>query len=123
MGHLDLATTYPIVNSPSVNDRTSCMKWIRVALFPERDEAGAIRQRLEQAGIPVNVHKGLGLARLWFISPSTASVRLEVPAERKEQARQLMQAWDTAEGALRRAIRCPECGSLRIDYPQFARRS
>jgi len=30
---------------------------------------------------------------------------------------------DTAEGALGQAIRCPECQSLRVDYPQYARHS
>jgi hypothetical protein len=99
------------------------MKRIRVALFPDRSAAATVQERLQHAGIPVNIHEGLGLARLWFVSKSTASVRLEVPAEREDQARQLLLAWDASEGALSRAVRCPECGSLRVDFPQFARRS
>ena len=31
--------------------------------------------------------------------------------------------WDANDGALRDAIHCPECGSLRVDYPQFTRKS
>jgi hypothetical protein len=34
-----------------------------------------------------------------------------------------MLTWDAAEGALRAAIHCPECNSLRVDYPQFTRKS
>jgi hypothetical protein len=31
--------------------------------------------------------------------------------------------WDASEGILREAIRCPECQSLQVHYPQFAHRS
>jgi hypothetical protein len=106
------------VNPSQLNERTCGMKWIRIALFSDRTEPGPIRQRLEQAGIPVNVHEGLGLARFWFISKAKASVRLEVSAEQEERARQLLFAWGASDRAPRHAIRCPECASLRVDFPQ-----
>jgi hypothetical protein len=34
----------------------------------------------------------------------------------------MLRDWDEAEG-LRDVIRCPECHSLRVDYPQFTRKS
>jgi hypothetical protein len=40
-----------------------------------------------------------------------------------ERAEQLLLEWDAAEGILRDAIRCPECRSLQVHYPQFAHRS
>jgi hypothetical protein len=95
----------------------------RVALFLNRAEAAPLRQRLTQAGIPSEIHDSLGLARLWFVSKSAAGARLEVPAERAEQALQLLLAWDAADGALRGAVRCPECSSLRVVFPQLTRKS
>jgi len=35
----------------------------------------------------------------------------------------LLLEWDASEGILREAIRCPECQSLQVHYPQFAHRS
>ncbi|HWX20706.1 MAG TPA: c-type cytochrome [Candidatus Binatia bacterium] len=99
------------------------MNRIRVALFNDRAAAEPIRQHLLRAGIPAELHDELGLASLWFVSKSSAGVRVEVPARLSEMARQLLLAREAAEGALRAAIRCPECGSLRVDYPQFTRKS
>ena len=63
------------------------------------------------------------LQRMWFVSRLQAGVPLVVPGEHFERAEQLLLDWDAAEGALRQAIRCPECKSLRVDYPQFAHNS
>jgi predicted Zn-ribbon and HTH transcriptional regulator len=99
------------------------MERIRVALFSSRAEAYVIRQRLARAGIEAELHDELGVARFWFVSRSAAGVRLEVAAAQAEQATQRLHEWDSALGALRGAIRCPECRSLRVDYPQFTRKS
>ena len=99
------------------------MERIRVALFSTRAEAYAIGQRLARAGIEAELHDELGVARFWFVSRSAAGVRLEVPQEQAEQTTQRLHEWDAAQGALRGAIRCPECSSLRVDYPQVTRKS
>ncbi len=94
-----------------------------LALFSSRGKAEPIRQRLVAAGIPAEVHDELRLEKLWFVSRQSAGARIEVPADQFERAEQLLLDWDAAEGALRQAIRCPECKSLRVEYPQFARHS
>jgi hypothetical protein len=99
------------------------MERIRVALFLSRAEAAPLRRRLRQAGIPAEIHDELGLARLWFVSRAAAGARLEVPAERAEEAAQLLLAWDADGGTVAGAIRCPECSSLRVEYPQFTHKS
>lgn len=50
-------------------------------------------------------------------------MHLEVPVDQFERAEKLLHEWDAAEHSLREAIRCLECGSFRVDYPQFARHS
>lgn len=99
------------------------MNRIRVALFNNRAAAEPIRRRLQQADIPAEIHEQLGLARLWFVSKHSAGVGVEVPGRLAETAHQLLLAWDNAEGALSGAIRCPECRSLRVEYPQVTRKS
>ena len=95
---------------------------IPVALFSHRDAAEAVQQRLQQAGVPVEIHEELGWEKLWFISKARAGIRLEVRAEDFERAQQFLPHLD-AERALEGAVRCPECHSLRVDYPQLTRKS
>jgi hypothetical protein len=94
-----------------------------VALFPDRATAEPLLHRLRQCGCEAEIHDELRLERLWFVSPGGAGVRLEVPANQFERAEELLLGWDAVEDALRDAIRCPECRSLRVDYPQFTRKS
>jgi hypothetical protein len=98
------------------------MSWIPIALFSNSERAQPLRQRLLGAQIPAETHGESPLARMWFVSKREAGVRLMVPGERFEQAEQRLHEWDN-QGALREAIRCPECKSLRVVYPQYAEHS
>src|SRR5437763_3461106 len=89
------------------------MNTIPVALFRNRSDAEPLQRRLSEAGIHAGVHD----------SALMKGARLDVPADRFERAYQLLLEWDAAEGALRGAIRCPECRSLRVDYPQYSHKS
>jgi predicted Zn-ribbon and HTH transcriptional regulator len=99
------------------------MNRIPIALFANRSEAEPIQQRLARAGVDAEIQDELMLQKLWFVSKAAAGARLAVAAEHFEQAEKLLLAWDLADGALKQAIRCPECKSFRVDYPQFARNS
>lgn len=99
------------------------MNTIPVALFRGREEAEPIQMRLNQAGIPAELHDELRFEKLWFVSKPNRCVRLEVPADQFEKGEQMLVNWDSQEGALHDAIHCPECGSLLVDYPQVTRKS
>ena len=99
------------------------MNRVSIALFSNRTKAEPIQRRLTENGIQGEVHDELKLEKLWFVSKPAAGARIEVPAGQFERAYQLLVEWDDHDGALRDAIRCPECRSLRIDYPQFTRKS
>jgi predicted Zn-ribbon and HTH transcriptional regulator len=98
------------------------MNRMPVALFSNSSKAEPLRQRLVESGIRAEVHEELRLEKLWFVAKHSAGARLEVPADQFERAYEQLLQWDEAEGALRNAIRCPECRSLRVDYPQFTRK-
>ena len=89
------------------------MNTISIALFSCHSDAHAIQGRLTDAGIPSQLHD----------CKSMKGAQLEVPAERFEQAYALLQKLDKTESAVPGAIRCPECRSFRIDYPQYTHKS
>ena len=97
------------------------MNDITVATFNQRAEAEPLKQRFEAARIPAEIHDESTMEKVWFVREPLASIRLKVPSARYEESLQLLRAWD-ADGALRNAVRCPECGSSRIEYPQFTRK-
>jgi predicted Zn-ribbon and HTH transcriptional regulator len=99
------------------------MNRIPVALFNSTTEAEPVQQRLAQAGIESLLQEEMWSQKFWFVSKRAAGVRLEVSERDFERAEQLLCGWDTPEGVLRQAIHCPECKSLLVDYPQFARHS
>ncbi len=99
------------------------MNSLPVALFRNRGEAEPIEQRLRRAGFNAQIVECPPLSRLWFVRQPSAGTRVEVPAAEFERAEQTLLDWDAAEGALAQAIRCPECRSLRVEYPQYARHS
>jgi len=89
------------------------MNKISIALFDRRSNAEPYQRRLSEAGVPAEVHD----------CASLKGARLDVPAEQFERANQLMQDWGSAEHGVPGAIRCPECNSLRIEYPQYTHKS
>jgi len=82
-------------------------------LFNRRLDAEPLERRLREDGIQAET----------LDRKQLKGVELDVPAGQFEQAHRDLMAWDAAEGVLREAIRCPECRSLRVEYPQYSRKS
>ena len=95
---------------------------VPVVTFKDCATAEPIQKRLVRAGITAEIDDEL-FEKLWFVSKEDADVRIDVPADQVERAQQLLLEWDATEGILRNAIRCPECRSLKVHYPQFAHQS
>jgi hypothetical protein len=99
------------------------MTRVRVALFELPQAAEVVRQRLEKAGIAAEIHAEACLASLWFVFGKALGARLEVPIRLETVASRLLAEWDVAENGLPAVLRCPECGSFRVDYPQVTHKS
>src|SRR5438093_10349824 len=97
------------------------MEAVTVATFNEPEAAEPVRQALENAGIHAEIHDERSLQRFFFLAPPLAGVRLRVDKKDYSRAESLLNEWHAAKGLLHEAIRCPECGSSRIEYPQFSR--
>ena len=98
------------------------MSRIRVALFDDAKEAERACRRLVKVGIPARVDEEPGVAKLWFVPRKHRELRLDVPARCVEHSRQVLLGKEEA-APLPGAIRCPNCGSLRVDFPQFTEKS
>jgi len=98
------------------------MENITLATFHEPEKAEPLKRRLEASHIPAVIHDESAMERLWFVKLPLAGVKLKVRACDFETARRLMHIWDETDGALGDAVRCPECGSSQIEYPQFTRK-
>jgi len=96
---------------------------ITVATFNDWNRADALRHRLDGAGIPAQVFDESTTQRLWFFTPPKAHMRVRVEKKNAERAVAAIHEWDASDGVLQGAIRCPECGSSGIEYPQFSRRT
>ncbi len=99
------------------------MNWTRIALFLDVAAAELARGRLARVGVQAELHPGPLVARLWFVSKRERGLRLEVPVSESETAAFLLHQWENGTGVLQAAIRCPGCGSLRVDFPQFTEKS
>jgi hypothetical protein len=98
------------------------MEPVTVLTFNEPEQAESLKQRLEQSGIPAVVYDERKLQRALLARESLAGIRLRVDRKDFERARSLLAEWHSREGVLRDAIHCPDCGSSRVQYPQFTRK-
>jgi len=64
-----------------------------------------------------------GAQAIFFLSRHPrAHMHVEVRKEEYEKAKKLVQEWEK-DGVMAQAVRCPQCGSSRIEYPQFSRQT
>lgn len=82
-----------------------------------------MQKRLLESGVQAEIHDELRLEKLWFVSKPHSGARLEVRCNDFEKCEKLLTEWDAKEGAMHDAIRCPECKSFRVQFPQFAHKS
>jgi len=99
------------------------MTKMRVAVFENQAQAETTRECLVRAGIHAELHSGSALAKLWFVPKEQSGFRIEVPAKDAQRARHFLTQWEAEHGSLKGAIHCPDCKSLRIEFPQFTEES
>jgi len=97
---------------------------ITVATFNEREPADHVAARLREAGLSAEVYDESHEQRwkLWNLNPR-AHMRVRVHTTEEKRANTLLDEWQGSEPMLERAIKCPECGSSKIEFPQFSRKT
>jgi hypothetical protein len=84
-----------------------------IALFGSRSDAEVIQKRFVESGIPAELHDCAGIH----------GAHVVVPSDKFEQSYAQLQNWDAAQNGIRGAVRCPECHSFRVDFPQYTHKS
>jgi len=96
---------------------------LTVATFNEAAPAEALKDRFLDAGLHADLMDESGAQTLFFLSREhRAHMRVRVRKEEFDEALRLTREWEK-EGLMAQAVRCPQCGSSRIEYPQFSRRT
>ncbi len=93
-----------------------------VATYSDVENALAAKLRLEQAGIPADVYDESKLQKFWFMSRSLAGRKVQVKRADWQLARIVLERSDPVSHVLHDEVRCPECRSVNVDYPQFTRK-
>ena len=96
---------------------------ITVVTFNEREPADQIASRLREAGFSAEVYDESSEQKwkLFNLEPR-AHLRVRVHTSEEAGAIAKLGQW-TDDPAMAHAVHCPECGSSRIEFPQFSRRT
>ena len=95
---------------------------VTIATFNEPARAKHLKTRLQQAGVNADVHNEGHLQQMAFMSKPQANAKVMVTEQDFEAAHKLMVEWEASDPAIGSAIRCPQCKSPRIEYPQMTRK-
>ena len=97
---------------------------VTIATFNEPGKAKRLKDRLQQAGLKADIHNEGHLQAVAFMSKPQANVKVHVEDDDFERAQQLMTEWEASDPDIAAAIvRCPQCGSSSIQYPQLTRKA
>ena len=95
---------------------------VTIATFNEPSQAKHLKSRLQEAGVKADVHNEGRLQKVAFMSKPQANAKVMVAEEDFEAAYKLMVEWEASDPEIGTAIRCPQCKSPRIEYPQLTRK-
>ena len=97
---------------------------VTIATLHDPAKAKELKARFQQAGLKADIHNERYLQQVAFMSKPQANVKVQVDDADFEQAQQLMVEWEANDPDIASAIvRCPQCGSSRIEYPQLTRKA
>lgn len=93
-----------------------------LATFNEMEKALHLKERLDRAGVHADIYDESKLQKFWFMSESLAGKKIRVDEKDFEMAKEVLAGLDASEDVLHDAVRCPQCQSSRVEYPQFTRK-
>jgi hypothetical protein len=97
---------------------------VTIATLHDPAKAKELKARFQQAGLKADIHNERYLQQVAFMSKPQANVKVQVDDADFERAQQLMVEWEANDPDIAAAIlRCPQCGSSRIEYPQLTRKA
>jgi transposase-like protein len=82
-----------------------------------------LKNAVQEGGVEADVHNEGHLQAMAFMSRPMANAKVMVDDADFERAHTLMIDWEVSDPEIASAmIRCPQCGSSNIEYPQMTRK-
>jgi predicted Zn-ribbon and HTH transcriptional regulator len=95
---------------------------VTIATFDEATKGRHLKDRFQQSGVRADVLTEGQMQAVASRSKRQANVKVLVDESDFEKAQNLLLEWEASDPEIGSAIRCPQCRSPRIDYPQLARK-
>jgi hypothetical protein len=96
--------------------------WMNVAVFEKSNEAQVLEAFFKNKRFETRTYNDKILRLFLFLCPPRATFRVQVRHGFYKFAMDLLEADPRMPAILQRAIHCPDCGSLRVEYPQMTRK-
>jgi len=94
--------------------------WVNVAVFENDNDGRVLQTFLREKGIDARTYNDKLLQLALFLCPPRVTWRVQVRQDHFDRATHAMD--DAHPPILEKAIHCPSCGSLRVNYPQMTRK-
>ncbi len=94
---------------------------VTIATYNEPSKAKRLKHKLQEAGVKADLHNEANLQTYAFMSKPQANAKVLVEEEDFPRAQALLVEWEAADPDVG-ALRCPQCNSPRIEYPQLTRK-
>jgi len=94
--------------------------WSDVAVFDGLESGKTLEKYLEEHGIEARTYDDKAFRYFLFLRPPQITYRVQVREFNVTSAAQLLQTNPPA--VMNKAIHCPGCSSLRVNYPQMTRK-
>jgi hypothetical protein len=94
--------------------------WTTLALFESEADCRVMKKILEGRGFEARTYNDKLLQHFLFLCPPRLTYRLQVRADEFKVVTHVLRT--EPPGALAKAVRCPSCDSLQVNYPQMTRK-
>jgi hypothetical protein len=96
--------------------------WVKVAVFEESNDAQVLEAFFKNKRIEARTYNDRILRLLLFLRPPRVTFRVQVRHGFFKHAMDLLETEPAVPAILQKAVHCPDCGSLRVEYPQMTRK-
>ncbi|HEX3855683.1 MAG TPA: hypothetical protein VHY30_00110 [Verrucomicrobiae bacterium] len=96
--------------------------WVNVAVFENLNDGQALEMFLKNHRLEARTYDDKLFRCFLFLRPPRITYRVEVRGNVFRAATELLDGAPEATAILQRAIHCPSCGSLSVQYPQMTRK-
>ena len=96
--------------------------FVTIATFNSKADAEMLKSWLVKERVAAHVQDETNLQKYWFMTIPKAGIHVQTPKDAYEKTQNLLASPEAAP-LLQKAIRCPSCDSLRVQYPDLTRKN